>query len=246
MAFVIQTFTTSRPHADLLAPSFLSGRQVQAYTPRIHTRPHGAQMQFDLGKAFEGMKESMSSVLGGSKSKETPKAPAPPSAAKSAPEERPVESLVSEPQPGEPGYQAPSEPETGPQKVMGSAKRGFELLKRDLLKTAPERAGVGRQDKTFVYQPQAGEPGYKQPSVERVKVSQLGISPFSDDKNFVSKVGGKDAVVKAAEEVEERAKQPKMKGERAVEATQEKFEVPDYLKSIPEDTPRRGYTWKNW
>lgn len=40
------------------------------------------------------------------------------------------------------------------------AKRGAALLREDLLKSAPERIGVGRQDQTELAPPTYGEPGY--------------------------------------------------------------------------------------
>lgn len=41
-----------------------------------------------------------------------------------------------------------------------TAKRGAALLREDLLKSAPERIGVGRQDETALAPPTYGEPGY--------------------------------------------------------------------------------------
>eukprot|EP00179_Madagascaria_erythrocladioides_P011200 CAMPEP_0198370720 /NCGR_PEP_ID=MMETSP1450-20131203/156860_1 /TAXON_ID=753684 ORGANISM="Madagascaria erythrocladiodes, Strain CCMP3234" /NCGR_SAMPLE_ID=MMETSP1450 /ASSEMBLY_ACC=CAM_ASM_001115 /LENGTH=266 /DNA_ID=CAMNT_0044078263 /DNA_START=82 /DNA_END=882 /DNA_ORIENTATION=+ len=261
-------FLTSPPPAagSSAASSFLGGRRpAVAATARRHTP---TTMQFDVGKAFGGLvdkaKEAASSAADGLKkpkaeAKAPPQAaPAPPKAAPPKPkvvaEERPVEEMIMEPQPGEPGYVAPKEekkfefadgPPPGPpskQKGAQTEKRGFDLLKEDFLKSAPERVGVGRQDITFTYAPQAGEPGYVPKATERVKVSELSVSPFEDDSNF----GGKDEVEKSAEEVLKKKAVPKVKAVAKVEEVQKEFDVPDYLKPLPEDSPRRGYTWKNW
>lgn len=130
-------------------------------------------------------------------------------------------------------------------------KRGLDLLREDLLKNAPEIAGVGRQDAdSVVMKPVAGEPGFKPQSFQTVKVSELGISPFPDDKNAVGKVGGIAAVKKAAIDVKagKSAKEIKMDVLKIakVEVEQTVFDIPDYLKPIPEDTPRKGMTWKNY
>lgn len=138
--------------------------------------------------------------------------------------------------------------------VVGSAaKRGLALLREDILKNAPERAGVGRQDSEgLTMKPVAGEPGFKPQSFETVKVSDLGISPFPDDANAVGKVGGIEAVKKAAIEVktgEKTAKEIKkevLKIKTTSKAETKVFDIPDYLKPLPEDTPRKGLTWKNY
>lgn len=134
--------------------------------------------------------------------------------------------------------------------ATAAAKRGLDLLREDLLKNAPERAGVGRQDQPSVtMKPAAGEPGYKPQAFQTVKVSELGISPFPDDKNAVGKVGGVDAVKKAALDVKKGKTAKEVKKELLQIKTKEEpkvFDIPDYLKPIPEDTPRKGYTWKNY
>lgn len=173
----------------------------------------------------------------------------------------------AKPQPGDPGYKP--EPVTpGAAKDEGpvqAIKRGLDLLKEDFLKNAPERVGVGRQDAAVVMKPAAGEPGYKPPSYTTVKVSKLGISPFTDDKNFVSKVGGLDAVKqaavdsvagKSAKQIKKEALKIADRVESIVEPVDEikpgasveapKDLLPDYLKPIPEDSTRKGMTWKNY
>lgn len=132
-----------------------------------------------------------------------------------------------------------------------AVKRGLDLLKEDLLKNAPERAGVGRQDTpSLTMKPSAGEPGYKPQAYQTVMASQLGISGFPDDKNFVSKVGGIAAVKKAALDVKKEGKTAKQIKQEVLKINTKKektvFDIPDYLKPIPEDTPRKGYTWKNY
>ncbi|KAI0567818.1 hypothetical protein FGB62_1g694 [Gracilaria domingensis] len=175
------------------------------------------------------------------------------------------------PQPGDPGYKEPAlakpaaeaEPAkkagSSPTKlpvVAGEVKRGFDLLREDVLKSAPERAGVGRQDAdSVVMRPQAGEPGYKPAAYQTVQVSKLGISTFSDDKNYVSKVGGIDAVKQAALDIKTGQKTGKeikrealMKAQNITKKAEapKVYDIPDYLKPLPEDTPRKGMTWKNY
>ena len=163
-------------------------------------------------------------------------------------------------------------------------KRGLDLLREDFLKNAPERAGVGRQDRdALTMKPVAGEPGYKPPSIATVKVSALGISPFSDDKNYVSNVGGVEAVKQAA--IDSKAgKSAKQLKKEVMDALNKNSSIvannkvsqttnfkppastpsaftptpvpappkapddllPSYLRPIPEDTPRKGMTWKNY
>ncbi|PXF46149.1 hypothetical protein BWQ96_04155 [Gracilariopsis chorda] len=167
------------------------------------------------------------------------------------------------PQPGDPGYKEPAaaKPPQQPTPLpvvaddKGAIKRGLDLLKQDVLKNAPEQVGVGRQDSSAVtMRPQAGEPGYKPAAYQTVRVSKLGISTFSDDKNYLGNVGGIDAVKKAALEVvsgEKTTKQLKAEALSKVAKTAPKkettvYDIPDYLKPLPEDTPRKGMTWKNW
>ena len=131
--------------------------------------------------------------------------------------------------------------------------RGLKLLAQDLLKNLPEASGVGRQDVTTYIKPQFGDPGYKPQAYEKVYVSDLGISTFSDDANYVGKVGGLDAVKEAAKKVEEgvsakQIKQAVVKKEVIKEQKEEEkvYPLPDYLLPLPEDTPRKGMTWKNY
>lgn len=135
------------------------------------------------------------------------------------------------------------------------AKRGAALLREDFLKSAPERIGVGRQDLTEVAPPTYGEPGYKYSAYETAKQSTLGISSFSDDANAAEKVGGLAALKKAALEAKKGATAAELKAkavrmEKAVlkaAANEEKKDVlPSYLLPLPEDTPRKYGTWKNY
>ncbi|KAA8491877.1 hypothetical protein FVE85_8359 [Porphyridium purpureum] len=145
------------------------------------------------------------------------------------------------------------------QRAVGSGKRGLDLLREDFLQTGPERAGVGRQDKTVDAPPQFGEPGYVTPAYQRVKVSSLGISVFEDDANAVTKVGGIKAVMEVAEkvasgELKTEEFEEGLKAGLSLDLALEKMEeeaaagdlLPDYLKPLPEDTPRKGMTWKNY
>lgn len=134
--------------------------------------------------------------------------------------------------------------------VMEVTRRGLDLLREDLLKNAPDKAGVGRQDVGAIMKPMAGEPGYKPAAYQTVRVSELGISPFPDDSNAVGKVGGVDAVKKAALDVKagktaKEIKKKVLKIETKAEDSKT-YDIPDYLKPLPEDTPRKGYTWKNY
>lgn len=179
----------------------------------------------------------------------------------------PQGSTYAVPQAGAPGYQAPPkvegsifnestkvEPKKGvslpvSSSVQDSMKRGLDLLREDLLKNAPERVGVGRQDKSTYIRPQYGDPGYKPQAYETAYVSELGISPFQDDKNAVGKVGGLDAVKAAAKEVKKGKTAKEIKSavlNIKVKVEPKVYDIPDYLKPLPEDTPRRGFTWKNY
>lgn len=137
----------------------------------------------------------------------------------------------------------------------GSLKRGLELLREDILKNAPERVGVGRQDtESITMKPVAGEPGYKPQSYQTAKVSELRTSPSA-------------GAAKAAEEAEEKKNKTKEvmmggakdkmrgKGGKSLQKEAEsvnvgegekQYDLPDYLKPIPEDTPRKGSTWRNY
>ena len=132
-----------------------------------------------------------------------------------------------------------------------TATRGLALVVEDLRKNLPEVAGVGRQDVTGFMKPQFGEPGYKPQAYETVKYSELGISSFSDDKNYVSKVGGIDAVKKAAKDAlagkkASDIKAAVLKADPVVKEEPKEYPLPDYLQPLPEDTPRKGMTWKNY
>lgn len=133
---------------------------------------------------------------------------------------------------------------------VAEQKRGLELLRDDLLKSAPEAVGVGRQDVTTISTPQFGDPGYKYQAYETVNVSELGISPFPDDANAVDKVGGIEAVKKAARAAKKGQSAEVLKAKalkKEVKVVEEQvFDIPDYLKPLPEDTPRKGLTWKNY
>jgi len=62
--------------------------------------------------------------------------------------------------------------------VLNAAKkpaaRGLGLLREDLLKSAPERAGIGRQDQVQVAAPTYGEPGYVEAGVQASRVGDTG------------------------------------------------------------------------
>lgn len=151
---------------------------------------------------------------------------------------------------GDAGFKAEDTPaKKGSPLPVTAEKRGLALLREDLFKTAPEKAGVGRQDTTMYIRPQYGDPGYKPQAYEVTKVSSLGISPFSDDKNAVEKVGGLEAVKIAAKEVLKGKSAKELKNQALKIKTVEEpkvFDIPDYLKPLPEDTPRKGMTWKNY
>lgn len=157
-------------------------------------------------------------------------------------------------------------------KQGGSLKRGLELLREDILRNAPERVGVGRQDTdSITIMPVAGEPGYKPTSSQTAKASESGDSPTADAKSANAKVGGVNTVRKAAEEAREKENKKRKevvirgardeKGEKGdkggktlqkktesanVGGGEEQYDLPDYLKPIPEDNPRQGSTWKNY
>lgn len=138
----------------------------------------------------------------------------------------------------------------GTEEAEGKA-RGLDLLREDFLKSAPEKIGVGRQDVAAIIAPVFGEPGYKPKAFETVNVSELGISPFPDDANAVGKVGGFEAVEKAALQVKsgQSAKAIKakvLKKPILIPESEVVYDIPSYLKPIPEDTPRKGLTWKNY
>lgn len=138
----------------------------------------------------------------------------------------------------------------GTEEAEGKA-RGLDLLREDFLKSVPERVGVGRQDVSAIIAPSFGEPGYKPKAIETVNVSELGISPFPDDANAIGKVGGIAAVEKAALRVKKgetasAIKAKVMKKPTVVPESEIVYDIPSYLKPIPEDTPRKGLSWKNY
>jgi len=75
--------------------------------------------------------------------------------------------------------------------VLNAAKkpaaRGLGLLREDLLKSAPERAGIGRQDQVGVAAPTYGEPGYVEAGVrasregDRARQSRVRTVPAGVD-----------------------------------------------------------------
>ncbi|GAB0496279.1 hypothetical protein MMPV_007591 [Pyropia vietnamensis] len=139
--------------------------------------------------------------------------------------------------------------------VKQPGKRGAALLREDLLKSAPERIGVGRQDQTELALPTYGEPGYKYSAYETAKQSSLGISSFSDDANAAAKVGGLEALKKAAVAAKKGATAAQLKAKavqmekavlKAAEKEEKKDVLPSYLLPLPEDSPRKYATWKNY
>lgn len=96
---------------------------------------------------------------------------------------------------------------------------------------------------------------YKYSAYEKAKQSTLGISSFADDANAAAKVGGISALKKAALEARKGATASQLKSkalqiEKAVlsaAAKEEKNDVlPSYLLPLPEDTPRKYLSWKNY
>eukprot|EP00168_Porphyra_purpurea_P010151 TRINITY_DN249_c0_g1_i3.p5 TRINITY_DN249_c0_g1~~TRINITY_DN249_c0_g1_i3.p5 ORF type:complete len:111 (+),score=44.14 TRINITY_DN249_c0_g1_i3:819-1151(+) len=109
----------------------------------------------------------------------------------------------------------------------------------------------------------AGEPGYKAEAYQRVKASSLGISTFSDDKNYVGNVGGLAAVRLAAEAAEEKivADKAAKKAKKAGIEAPPPSALPSYLgggrpprrrccpttcSRCPEDASAEGKSWKNY
>lgn len=163
------------------------------------------------------------------------------------------------PQPGDAGYKSPKSKESESKKeqssdgamaeleeaaaqITTSAKRGLELLKEDLFKTAPERAGVGRQDEPTIMKPQFGEPGYKAGDGDDSTI-------LSDVKDTVQGVISdvKDAVSSDDKKKTSSGDRPVLKNKKSTLKTpEEEYDLPAYLKPLPEDTPRKGFTWKNY
>lgn len=159
---------------------------------------------------------------------------------------------------------------------LKGGKAGADLItaftgKKDEKKTSPvvikpvgdesESSGfaVKGQEAQGLAAPMAGEPGFVPEAFQTAKVSTLGISPFPDDRNSVTKVGGIQAVREAAERARAGIKSKELEAEykgpsNSLEASLKKEDaakkasasgLPDYLMPLPEDTPRRGMTWKN-
>lgn len=96
---------------------------------------------------------------------------------------------------------------------------------------------------------------YKYSAYETAKQSSLGISSFSDDANAAAKVGGLDALKKAAVAAKKGATASQLKAKalqaekaalKAAENEEKKDVLPSYLLPLPEDTPRKYGTWKNY
>lgn len=96
---------------------------------------------------------------------------------------------------------------------------------------------------------------YKYSAYEKAKQSSLGVSSFSDDPNAAAKIGGIEALKKAAIEARKGATAAQLKAkalkiEKAVlsaaEAEEKSDPLPSYLRPLPEDTPRKYSTWKNY
>lgn len=135
--------------------------------------------------------------------------------------------------------------------VVNTAARGLSLLKEDLFKNAPEKAGVGRQDQAMYYKPQFGEPGYKKQAYEEVYGSELEkVIEFDEYASTEEKLAFVDNVKIAAKELKKGKKAKEIKAKmlnlEVKDAEPEVYDIPDYLKPIPEDTPRKGMTWKNY
>jgi len=96
---------------------------------------------------------------------------------------------------------------------------------------------------------------YKYSAYEKAKQSTLGVSSFSDDANAAEKIGGIEALKKAAIEARKGATAAQLKAkalkiEKAVlsaaEAQEKVNPLPSYLLPLPEDAPRKYSTWKNY
>lgn len=135
--------------------------------------------------------------------------------------------------------------------VIDSAARGLSLLREDLFKSAPEKVGVGRQDATVYYKPQYGEPGYKKKAYEEAYGSELEkVVELEDGASTDEKLEFVQQVKEAARELKKGKKASEVKAKmfnlKDKDAEPEFYDIPDYLKPIPEDTPRKGMSWKNY
>lgn len=183
--------------------------------------------------------------------------------------------VFSEPQPGDPGYKAPTgakakkspPPEAGkevkPSASIGGPgsasfkkqekrgfvstlsdmaqsaketvssfaqgneeKRGLELLKDDILRNAPERVGVGRQDAYGYMEPQFGEPGYvtteeDKPVIEQKKPTDQKASPRRAE--YESKTY----------RMEPKSSEPEV------------YDIPDYLKPLSAKESKSSTSWQS-
>lgn len=142
--------------------------------------------------------------------------------------------------PGDAAFDAASAAIDAATSAAGAASRGFKLLREDILQSAPERLGIGRQDESEVMNPQYGEPGYKYKKSETSRVSDLE----REEKELAS--GGSllgETITSRSTSGESTFMQMKKKKAKSNEP---QYDLPDYLQPLPEDTPRPGYTWKNY
>jgi len=204
-------------------------------------------MAKDEGKKGGFQMPNLKSLLG-------PKESAPDEASKKKKKAAPAAEATEAPRTSR--LSRPKAPGAAAAAVSAAGERGVSLFKRDFedkLQGGP----------TYTAAPMAGEPGYKSEAYQRVKASSLGISTFSDDKNYVGNVGGLSAVRLAAEAAEEKmaadkaAKKAKKAGIEEPPASSlpsylgggsaaGSSLLPDYLQPLPEDTPTEGKSWKNY
>lgn len=109
----------------------------------------------------------------------------------------------------------------------GNGKRGIDLLREDIFKSAPEKVGVGRQDAYGIMPPQPGEPGYK--SKESAKpVSERKEKKEGRESSDRAQFGGR------TDRIEPVSPSPEM------------YDIPDYLKPLPSDEVTSSSTWQNF
>lgn len=153
---------------------------------------------------------------------------------------KPKESESKKEESSESGNLDLSDVEDAASSLADTAKRGFALLKEDLFKSAPERAGVGRQDQSTIMKPQFGEPGYKAGSGEDSVFGKAkdAVGDVVDDvkSNFEDLLD---------DEEDKKTSRPNLKKGKQKTPIGE-YDLPAYLKPLPEDTPRKGFTWKNY
>lgn len=179
-----------------------------------------------------------------------------------------AQAQYGDPQPGEPGYSARKASKKSSSKsggddddpsvvsdakdyfedVAGAASRGFKLLRDDLLKSAPERFGIGRQDTSSLAEPSYGEPGYKPPEDDSVpfrkpatgaKISEPKVDMQFPQSTFTSQPRASFKVSGASQSTP-----PAKPSSSSSKDSSGEYDLPDYLKPLPEDTPRS--TWKNY